>query len=327
MPFAIQGECKKAFADIASFAQTAAAVRSARELRAPLVLGGGLLGRPAEERRDEELIATTAGTTKLCSSCNKLYQRELQCDGCACVFHWCCAGYDAEPCSDPFSSFIGVCVMLQCYCRQCLTRLEIAPRQIQEQQCDYLDLEHYFSKAGCEWRWIPCFSDGYTVFSVIWVALEGLRFLSSPFYCGIGTERDTLNSRKNADFLAFVSKCAAEVLDIIVLSPNMAEERDAWVKIKDYPEIAPKLKASQFDLACSAVCRLLESEMALTIRIWKFVDGDLSLGKSFEGDSDYSVPKQTMDILMWNTKVAPHFDLLLSHASADSETLDFAFLN
>jgi len=326
LPFATNGECSKVFGDLASFAQAASAVRSARELRRPLTLDS-LLGL-GEERSDAELVLQmkAPATQTFCSSCKKHYQRELQCDGCDCEFRWCCAGYDHQPCSNHFF-FTGVCVTLPSYCRLCLTKLAISPEQVLEQEQDYLELGKYFSRPGCEWRWIPCFFDGYTVFSAAWVGLEGLRFMLSPFYCGIGTERDITDSRKDADFLDFVSKCASEALNIIALSPDIDQERKTWIRVRDYPELSPKLQGAQLDVAWSAVCRLLESEMALCVRIWKFVDGALSLGKTYESGRDCVAPKETIDILMWNTKVSTRIDLLLFKPSQDSEEMDFSILN
>lgn len=311
LPFATDGQCKAVFGDLASFAQAAAAVRHARETSSTSTLETRLEDR--EESSSAKLGPQSMRPAGMfCGSCKKYYLKELRCADCGCVFHWCCADYEHEPCDDPFSCSTGMCITLQHYCRLCLSRLSIAAERVLCQEHEYLELELYFSRPGCEWRWIPCYCDGYTMFSAAWVGLEEIQFVLSPFYCDIGTERDYLDSRKSAEFLSFVSSCASEALEIIALSLNLDQEREKWTRIRDNPSDAPKLQFAEFDLGWRAVCSYLKSNMSTCIRIWKYVaGGDLMLEKNYESEIDNFAPIQTIDVLMWNTKVATHFDLLL----------------
>ncbi len=324
LPFATDGECKAVFGDLASFAQAAAAVRQARETSIV----------PTLETRLEDMEETSYAKPgplsmrpagMFCGSCKKYYLKELRCDDCGCVFHWCCADYEHEPCDDPFSCSTGMCIALQHYCKMCLSRLAIAAELVLDQERDYLELEVYFSSSGCEWIWIPCYCDGYTMFSAAWVGLEGIQFVLSPFYCGIGSERDDLDSRKSAEFLSFVSSCASEALKIIAFSLYADQGREKWTRIRDNPSDAPKLQFAEFDLGWHAVCSNLKSNMATCIRIWKFVGGNLMLEKSYESEIDNFAPIQTIDVLMWNSRVATHFDLLLK--SSHSNEQDFSGLD
>lgn len=319
LPFATEGACTKVFGDLASFAQAAATVREARATRQH-----GLKDSVELTYLDPPIIPTRT----FCGPCKKYYRNEIRCDDCGCVFYWCCAGYEHEPCDDPFSCVTGVCVTLQRYCRTCLSRLAIAAERVLGQETDYLELEVYFSRPGCEWRWIPCYSDGYVVFSVTWLGLEGMNFMFSAFYCDVRTERDDRASRNNADFLSFVSSCASQALEITAFSQDMGQEREKWIRIRDNPSVPPKLQFAQFDLAWRAVCKHLKSDMATCIRIWKYVaDGALVLEKNYESESDPCSPMQNIDVLMWNTKVATHFDLLRFEPSQSNYDLDFPLLN
>jgi hypothetical protein len=346
LPFAGEKDCKDLFDDVARFAETAAETWHAREQRTPLSIHALIEAAEGSSEHVEEnlvdFLAVSEGGGN-CKFCKKRYRRELLCDKCDRGFRWCCEGYQREPCNDPVSTATGVCTTLQTFCKVCMERLSISSKDVLQQEFEYATLEKYFSSAGCGWRWISCHFDGYSLFSAVWVALEGLLFLLSPFYCEIGTERDDTEYRKDVGFLDFVSHCASEALTVIARSPELQSERDAWTKIRDHPAIPPSLSRDQFPLAWAAVSNWLNSESPTSVVIWKYVQradgggtlkeeasyGCNGLGQKLDFGIGNDASKRTIDILMWNCNVVTHFDLLLPTApqTFQDDEYNFSLLN
>jgi hypothetical protein len=118
------------------------------------------------------------------------------------------------------------------------------------------------------------FCDGFSVFSVTWVALEGLAFLESPFYCQIGTEHDTLESREDEKFIELVKNCAGAALNL--LANEATGEREAnlitWTAVQTKPELASNLGLLDFHVAWLTVSETLNLDCPTRIFIWKFFD-------------------------------------------------------
>ena len=326
LPFATEAACKDVFNELSSFALTAASVRDEFEV---------LTSSTTLETRLSDLDGSGFNMKQhliqkmsiLCESCGKDYTKEFKCENCACLFHWCCAGYEREPCKDPFSKFTGRCIALQYYCQACISELSIAPKLLLLQEQEYLELDVYFSKAGCEWKWIPCHYNGYSVFSAAWAGLEGIDFLLSVFYCGVRNDSNDLDSQKNFDFLGFVSACASEALELMAFCADSDKDRAMWIQLRDNPSLPPKLTFSQFNLAWRAISHHLQSKFTICFRIWKIVaDKTLMLVENYESENDYFSLIQTIDVLMWNSAVATHFDILVLEPPTKFD-FDFELLN
>jgi hypothetical protein len=333
--FASNEEGTKMFDELARFCRLAAIEMSARQRRAPLSLEGLL--KEAEEQNELTKIPKKerpakkpkSCSTHYCKSCEKEYQNEQVCDRCEANFRWCCAGYPREPCVDPFFPPSGVRVSLQSYCKDCLKEKSISAECIVAQEQEYLRILEYFSSDTCRWRWIPGFCDGFSVFSVTWVALEGLAFLQSPFYCQIGTEHDTLESRKDENFVEFVKNCADAALNLLAneMTEGYEEDVSTWTAVQIKPELASNLGLLDFHTAWLAVANTLNLECPTRIFVWKFIDNDKRLTCDIRyGPSEHQENEvvRTINVLMWNTEVATHFDLLIPKVTNFDQKQDLA---
>ncbi len=308
LPLSSDKECSKVFIDLAQFCRSASAELSARQRRLPLTLES-LLGLSKD---------VVEQIPNYCVACDKRHERQQICDQCGSAFLWCCAGYPRETCVDPIYPLSGVRVSLQLYCKDCLQRKSISAESVVAQEEVYLRLLHYFSSDVCKWRWIPGFCDGFSVFSVTWVALEGMLFLESPFYCHIGTERDNIESRKDKNFVEFVKKCADTALYLLANEATEGNKGDVdtWTAVQTKPELASNLGLLDFHAAWVSVSRTLNLETPTRIFVWKFVNDyeslacDMMYGYDSEEDEEYEQVRN-INILMWNTEVATHFDLLI----------------
>ncbi len=321
LPLATEEACKDVYNELSSFAL--AAERDGREM---LTASTTHETRPSDlDGRSSDMKHLSIEKMILCESCLKNYSRELKCENCTCLFRWCCAGYEREPCTDPFSKFTGRCVALQYYCRACRLVLSIAPAHFLQQEQEYLKLNEYFSKPGCKWKWIPCYYDGYSVFTVTWLGLEGIDFLLSAFYCDIGDHSD---SRTNVNFLEFVSACASKALELLASRVHSEREMSIWIQLRDVPSSPPKFHFAQFDFAWLAICHHLQSKLSTCIRIWKMgAENTLILDESYNSENDSSPVFQKIDVLMWNSAVATHFDIIVLELPSVDCDFDFDLFN
>jgi hypothetical protein len=284
-------------------------MQRAEEVLPPLAFAGRCL---AEEEKVEPL--------RFCKVCSKRYRNKQLCDGCDASFRWCCTGYSREPCEDPIYPRTGAKIMLQSFCHDCLEKKQLSTDRVLQQEEEYERILSAFSTPNCLWTWVPCLCDGCSVFAVTWVALEGLSFLESPFYCKIGTEYDNLESRTDPKFLEFVVDCAEQALLILageaLLSLNDEELQDdarvqAWSDIKIHPAVPPRFAEADFDLAWKAVAACLNTTIPSRICIWKGKDGGLEHAESYGvADVDCAHPR-IINVLRWNSDVFIHFDLLI----------------
>jgi hypothetical protein len=254
-------------------------------------------------REEEEKVA------HYCHACSKHYSHEQLCDGCNVGFRWCCAGYSREPCEDPLYPSTGAKVMLQAFCRACLDEKSLTADSVLQQEEEYLRILKLFATPECRWKWISCLSDGWSIFSVIWTALEGLLFLLSPFYCQIGTECDDVESRNNPRFHEFVLGCANQALMILARETQDDVRVQAWVSLKAHPELSPCFIEADFDLVWRAVSNHLNGTIVTRICIWK-CDGQALHCEERYGHLD-NQQERVIDILKWNGGVSTHFDLLI----------------
>lgn len=242
------------------------------------------------------------------SICLHACPRDLFCHACHLPFCWQCAGYRVLPSQDPVYPCTGAILKLQWFCGCCLVAKSISAELVTAQVEECAKMIALFSEKLCCWRWIPGLCDGYSIFSVVWTALEGIRFTDSVFYCQIGTERDTDESRSDPFFLSFVQECSSFALTNL-LQQEIKDERRMrrWTSIRDSPQIPPRLPMEELDLAWGAVIASLSKEMSTRIVLWKFVGTKLERANQF----GYKESTRTIDVLEWNCDVEPHFDLLL----------------
>ncbi len=266
-------------------------------------------------------VRSSSKTPNVCGRCLKSFSREFACDNCGHRFRWCCAGYPREPKVNPRASAdnADLAISLQRFCATCLAKRGLSHDAVLSQEVHLKRLEIYFENPLCSWRWVPCFWDGYSIYSAIWVGLEGLLFLLSPFYCGLSTEQDYVDSRNDPEFLLFVSNCATCALEIIDRTPELENERSLWERSVKHPEQPPNLNPAQFDLAWKAVCRFLNSEVPTCIKVWKYSEqtGLLEIDSTYEGGAI-----RIINVLKWNSDVESHFDLLLTSQIAEQDLFD-----
>ena len=138
----------------------------------------------------------------------------------------------------------------------------------------------------------------------MWVALEGSRFRDSPFYCQIGTERDTPQSRSNPFFLLFVKECCNFALREL----GDGEQIRKWTAIRDSPHIPPKLHTCELQLTWKAVTAFLNKDVRTRVVLRKFSEGKLVFLQRF--GCKKGMQDRTINVLEWNSGVEPRFDLL-----------------
>lgn len=215
VPFASDESCCEIFDQVALFLREALQEKKRQhELEAQEWTLEALSQQPRRRRRRGSVdppfqfealafadVLASPVMTRLCKVCNRECHVRL-CDRCGWQFCSLCAGYD--PPKDRFYPSTGVKVALQAYCLDCMVMQCLSAEKISGQEMGYEKLLAYFSSDVCQWTWIPGFCDGFSVFSATWVGLEGSSFRSSAFYCGVGTERDSMDSRSDPRFLAFV---------------------------------------------------------------------------------------------------------------------------
>jgi hypothetical protein len=270
------------------------------------------VAKRVREKDDQEKVL------HFCHACEKSYNHEQLCDGCNEGFRWCCAGYSREPCEDPLHPSTGAKIMLQAFCRTCLDERLLTADRVLQQEEEYLSILKVFAAPECRWRWISCLSDGWSIFSVIWTALEGLLFLLSPFYCEIGTECDDIESRSNPKFHEFVLSCANEALMIVAGESQDDMHMQAWMAVRAHPELPPNLVEADFDLTWRAVSNLLNATYAISICIWE-CNGQVLECAARYGRLD-SEKERVIDVLKWNGGVSTHFDLLIPVEDVQSKT-------
>ncbi len=316
-------KCDAVFASVAKFAVVALKERTRRMNRGRDVPEEAMASPPAlpvvkRPREPEEEAAE-----HFCDQCRKTYRNEQLCDGCNVGFRWCCAGYSREPCEDPRYPSTGAKIMLQAFCKACLAKKGLEAERVLQQEQEYLRILDVFSKPDCRWKWISCLCDGWSVFSVVWAALEGLLFLLSPFYCQIGTECDDMESRNNPKFHEFVVKCADEALSILSNLPQDDPRIRKLGFIRAHPELPSNFGDSEFDFAWTAVCASLNRATPTRICIWTCNNQVLQCVDRY-GPSEYDLAQpRVIDVLKWNCEVSTHFDLLIPIQDPQQEYTDF----
>jgi hypothetical protein len=309
---ASKDKCDALFGEVAVFARAALTERNRREQRERvLFLYVPVAKRVREDDDDEEKVL------HFCHACAKHYSHELLCDRCNAGFRWCCAGYSREPCEDPLYPSTGAKIMLQAFCRGCLVEKSLTADRVLQQEEEYLRILKVFAAPECRWKWISCLSDGWSIFSVIWTALEGLLFLLSPFYCQIGTECDDIESRSNPKFHEFVLSCANEALMIVARETQDDMHMQAWMSVKAHPELPPNLVEADFDLTWRAVSNHLNATSATRICIWE-CNGQVLERAARYGRLD-NEQERVIDVLKWNGGVSTHFDLLVPFEDAQQQ--------
>jgi hypothetical protein len=269
-----------------------------------------VVSRPGPHERDT-LAQTEISHGLLCSRCVKRYS-PMVCDGCECSFRWCCAGYEREPCEDPF--YNGTCVQLQSYCKECLANKGVSALQILAQEMEFQSLMDLFDSGKCKFRWVPGFSDGFCIFSVTWMALEAFLFQASPFFSGIGMEGGNMDWHGSGTFLQFVAGSAREA-QFLALSDD---EHTVWRSIEEQPKSCPlyQLKYS-IESACQCIVQFLSKTSQTRLSIWEHspnAEVPLFCSRTF-GQEQGCV---SINILVWDQSCAhAHYDLLLPSLKVD----------
>ena len=245
-----------------------------------------------------------------CLDC--LQQRSLDhvCHQCGMIYCWRCSGYNDAPVPDPVHPSTGDVIKLRWFCGHCFRKKSVDASSVSGQVEEYARLLAYFSSPTCLWRWIPCICDGYSIFSVVWVALEGFKFRDSLFYCQAGTERDTQALRCDPLFLSFVQECSGIALR--ELSSQAVKDEDRirkWIALQNAPHVAPKLDASELQLTWEAVAANLNRDAPTRVVLRKFFEDRLVFSQRF--GCKKGLQKRTINVLQWSEGLGPRFDLLL----------------
>jgi hypothetical protein len=308
--------CDDVFRDVARFAQHAVTERNRRIERdnptRVLLLHARVPKRAKHEEVDTE-------QKQLCPDCNAAYSNELLCDGCNEGFRWCCAGYAREPCEDPLQPLTGAKIMLQAFCPACLESRGVTAATVLQQEEECFRILAVFAKPGCRWKWISCVHDGWSIFSAVWTALEGLLFLLSPFYCQIGTQCD-VGWRESPDFHEFLRSCAHEAIRLLPAAEDEAA-RMPWLALRARPDQPPNLGEADFRLAWQAVARHLNVACPTRVCIWKCEADGLQCAERYGCSEAELVRPRVIDILQWNGGVSTHFDLMIPVPDDASEDL------
>lgn len=259
-----------------------------------------------------------------CDACGKLYSRVLACDGCQAAFRWCCAGYAREPLEDP--CFNGREVLLQAYCALCLAAKSLSPNQVLAQETEFAALSLLFSSAKSHLRWIPGFSDGFCMFSAVWMSLEAAAFESSPFFCGAGMEGDNMDWRSSVAFLRFMVGAAHEAQGLGL----SADELSVWQALEREPTLCARFRGQYRDeSAFQAIALFLSRTVSTRVVVWHQDPATLLLySRGYEGSavledhqsstaSTINTRTVEINVLVWNGCCRfPHYDLLLPAAAA-----------
>ncbi len=346
VPYSSQSECDEAFRVVAGFATAALAKKRRRDELCPVdsamlySLVSAATAFPMEEapftqgkrpRMSIDRFAATVvarpgphwlnngGTVQQqaqrCPHCD-VFSCTCICDGCESEFCWCCAGYAREPLADPF--FNGREVLLQAYCRACLADKGLSADRVLAQETEFAALSVLFGSAKSTFRWIPGFSDGFCMFSAVWMSLEAALFKSSPFFCGAGMEGDNMDWRSSAAFLHFVAGAASEAQ----LLDACADELPVWQALEHKPESCTHYRGQYRDVsAFQAIAQFLSRTVKTRLVVWCQDATTLLLyAAAFEAPTNVSVAEKEsgaeINILVWNSCCEyPHYDLLLPNAA------------
>ncbi len=345
VPYSSQSECDEAFQVVAGFATAALAKKRRRDELCPVdsamlySLVSAATAFPTEQAhftqdkicmsidRFKTVVArpgphwlgnggTVQQKVRRCPHCDAILTCTFACDGCDSAFCWGCAGYAREPLADPF--FNGREVLLQAYCRACLVEKGLSADRVLAQESEFAALSVLFSSAKSKWRWIPGFSEGFCMFSAVWMSLEATAFESSPFFCGAGMEGDNMDWRSSAAFLSFVVGTAREAQ----LLAACVNELPVWQALEREPASCAHYRGQYRDAsAFQAIAQFLSRTVKTRLVVWCQDATTLLLyAAAFEAPTNVSVAEKEsgaeINILVWNSCCEyPHYDLLLPNAA------------
>jgi len=296
--FAQNDECNRTFSELAKFCQQASEAKDHIFYVSPyaeLELAKLIESRsPAKRSKHLETpIEVPGGPLKKRQQCRckpfaGTCPQDSQCNGCHSGFCSCCEGYQKQPPESILNPATGEDVVLSSYCSDCLCSLSLTQNDILGQEEEFCMMVGWFGSHVNEWKWIPVAVDDYGVFRSIW------KWLLEKHGEDWTIEELIIQTARQA------------------LATNvMQDEHHAWTEILKDPTRVSRWSGHLF--ALWDVLLMVFPTTSITIYwLQNTINGDSELVKKDQfHHPDECHHKCGLNLLLWNHKVAPHYDLLL----------------